>query len=156
MCALNIIFQRYSKYDPISRGFQLFLRYVLDLNIDVRVWAQQASFVTIGVMVASQVRGFLLTIMKAFHAWSNAYTSNSIILFLAEIMGMYFVSSVLLLRMNLPHEYRLTITRVLGSNIEFHYYHHWFDVIFLASATLTILLLFLSRQSSTRVALYED
>jgi hypothetical protein len=77
------------------------------------------------------------------------------ILLLAELMGMYFVSSVLLMRMSVPIEYRRIITRVLG-DIEFHFYHHWFDLIFIVSATVSIVILFLSRQSTRRTKLYED
>ena len=64
---------------------------------------------------------------------------------MAQIMGMYFCSSVLLMRMNLPAEYRVIITEVLGS-LHFNFYHRWFDVIFLVSALSTILVLYLSQK----------
>lgn len=64
---------------------------------------------------------------------------------MAQIMGMYFCSSVLLMRMNLPAEYRVIITEVLGS-LHFNFYHRWFDVIFLLSALSTIGVLYLSQK----------
>lgn len=154
MAALNIILQRVRKNDPVSQWIQLFLVYVLDVKIDVRFWSQHASFLLIGVLVATQMRGFLLQTMKMFHAWSSVLSSNSVILLLAEIMGMYFVSSVLLMRMSLPVDYRRIITRVLG-DIEFHFYHHFFDVIFIVSATVSIVAIFLTRQAA-RHRLYDE
>lgn len=56
---------------------------------------------------------------------------------MAQLMGMYFCSSVLLMRMNLPAEYRVIITEVL-SGLHFNFYHRWFDVLFLISALSTI------------------
>lgn len=55
---------------------------------------------------------------------------------------MYFCSSVLLMRMNMPPEYRVIITEVLGG-LHFNFYHRWFDVIFLVSALSTIGILYL-------------
>ena len=52
------------------------------------------------------------------HTWQNAtysiHYSNMLVLFMAWMMGMYFVSSVLLMRMNLPLMYRKAITQVLA------------------------------------------
>lgn len=47
--------------------------------------------------------------------------------------------------MNLPAEYRVIITEVLG-NLHFNFYHRWFDVIFLVSALSTIVVLYLSQK----------
>jgi len=82
-------------------------------------------------MIIASIRGFLAQLMKvytmfirsrrrpspthtvlpiihnqAFYEYSNVDSSNNIILLLAQVMGMYFVSSVLLIRMSMPLEYR--------------------------------------------------
>jgi hypothetical protein len=68
---------------------------------------------------------------------------------------MYFVSSVLLMRMSVPLQYRTIITRVLGE-IKFHFYHAYFDIVFLISALVTMMCFFLSRQSTARNKINDD
>ena len=89
------------------------------------------------------------------------------------MMGMYFISSVLLLQMSLQEEYRVEITKVLGvtdfryafllhhplylvhKTITNSYYHRWFDKIFLSSAILNALvLIMLNQQKKLRTDIY--
>ncbi|CAD5125669.1 DgyrCDS13871 [Dimorphilus gyrociliatus] len=107
MATINIVFDRVGKVDPVTRGIEIAVNYFA-IQFDVKFWSQQISFVLVGIIVVTSIRGLLITLTK----------------------GMYFVSCVLLMRMNMPLEYRIIITQVLG-DLQFNFYHRWFDVIFL-------------------------
>jgi hypothetical protein len=49
-----------------------------------------------------QYPGLLLTMSKFFIWISSSKSSNIILLFFSQIMGMYFMSMVVLMRMNMP------------------------------------------------------
>lgn len=146
MATINIIFDRVATTDPVTKGISLLLKFC-HVEIDVPFWSQHISFLFVGIIIAASIRGFLNQLMKLFYAYSSSVTSNSIVLLLAHVMGMYFVSSVLLLRMSLPLQYREAITQVLG-DIQFNFYHRWFDFIFIPSALATAFSLFLAARAS--------
>ncbi|XP_060606517.1 Golgi pH regulator A-like [Ruditapes philippinarum] len=116
-------------------------------HLSVKFWSQQISFILIGIIIVTSIRGLLITLTRFFYAIASSKSSNIIVLCLAQIMGMYFVSSVLLMRMNMPLEYRTIITEVLGE-LQFNFYHRWFDVIFLVSALSSIGFLYIAHKQA--------
>lgn len=147
ICTHNLILDRVVKVDIVTRGLQIAITYVgLEIE-DVRLWSQHLSFTLVGIIVVTSIRGLLITMTKWFYALSSSKSSNVIVLVLAQTMGMYFVSSVLLMRMNVPLEYRKIITQVLG-DLQFQFYHKWFDLIFLFSALMSIGVLWFVHKSN--------
>ncbi|KAK6054129.1 pH regulator A family protein [Cooperia oncophora] len=144
ICTVNIVFDRVGKVDPVTKGIEIGVNW-MGIDLDVRFWSQHISFLLVGVIAVTSIRGLLITLTKFFLAISSSRSSNIIVLLLAQIMGMYFVSSVLLMRMNMPHQYRKIITEVLG-DLQFNFYHRWFDVIFLISALSSIVFLYLAHK----------
>ena len=95
----------------------------------------------------------LSRLLKVLSARSNASANQLAVLIISQVMGMYFVASVLLLRMNLPTRYRASVTSALGGDIQFDFYHRWFDVIFLSAALATIVVSVLDRKAQNSIRL---
>ncbi len=136
---VNIVFDRVGRVDPITKGMEIAVHW-FGFDIDVTFWSQHISFGLVGAIVVTSTRGLLLTMSRFFIWISSPKSSNFLCLVLSQIMGMYFVSMVLLMRMNMPVQYRSIITEVLG-DLQFNFYHRWFDVMFLVAAVCTIIVL---------------
>jgi len=141
---INIVFDRVGKVDPVTRAIEISVNY-LGFRFDVKFWSQHISFLLIGIIAITSIRGLLITLTKFSNFLANIKSPTVFSLLLAQIMGMYFVSSVVLIRMNMPNEYRSIITVVLG-DLHFNFYHRWFDVIFLVSALSSIGFLYLAHK----------
>ncbi|KAK3274637.1 hypothetical protein CYMTET_17188, partial [Cymbomonas tetramitiformis] len=138
----SLVMHQKDKLDPVSSAFAVVLRNY-NIEFDVALWSQYIAFLFIGIIIANSMRGFLKNMAKFFSAVSGGSAlSRPLVLFVTEIMGLYFVSSVLLIHGKLPPQHRGIITDVLGGEIEFHFYQDFYDLIFIASAMLSILVLY--------------
>lgn len=80
----------------------------VDFKIDPVFWSQQLSFWFAGIIVFGSVRGFLKLLTRVLRVFmlKVTFSTSNYLLFVAHMMGMYFLSSVLMMQMSLPPEYR--------------------------------------------------
>ncbi|KAF4319931.1 hypothetical protein BBO99_00005845 [Phytophthora kernoviae] len=148
MSTVNVVFRRNRDKDPITDVVEKLL-YVwpsLAEQLNIRFVSEMASLGFVGILVFTQTRGFLVTLLKFFRAYSSAVSSNSVVLWLAHLMGMYFISSFVLMRMNLSALHRQRIDEVLG-DIQFNVFHRYFDMMFVVSSSCSLGVLALTKFS---------
>lgn len=85
ICTINIVFNRVGKIDPVTKGIEIVVNW-MGYEIDARFWSQQVSFILIGIIAVTSIRGLLITLTKFFNAISNRKSQNLIVLLLAQIM----------------------------------------------------------------------
>ncbi|KAJ1964329.1 Golgi pH regulator B [Dipsacomyces acuminosporus] len=143
----GILLNRVGNSDPITGALTLAATHVSP-DFDMAFWSQQLSFAMVGIMVIGSIRGLLIQFTKLFNTFASTVSPSNVVLFLAQIMGMYFVSCMLMMRMSLPPKYRPMISEVLQTT-GFYFYKRWFDIIFLVAVVASALLVFLSHQEQS-------
>lgn len=63
ICTINIVFDRVGKKDPVTRGIGIAVHW-LGLEMDIAFWSQHVSFLLVGCIVVTSIRGMLLTLTK--------------------------------------------------------------------------------------------
>ena len=107
----NMIKGRKLSTDPITR-FLNFAVWLLDGNINdtFRTYTQYISFGFMGYLMISSVRSFSINIKNFFdfilrRRRLNILTTDTLVLLLSEMYGIYFLSAVILLQSGLPRTY---------------------------------------------------
>lgn len=128
--------------DPVGAFVSFTLNRVShgSIVVDVQVLSQYMTLLFIAAISAMSVRSFLKNMRKLLSFIKGGGSPASLVLLLSEMTGLYAISSVLLIRKNVPLKYRDVIDLVLGGELEFQFFHRWFNALFLASACLTLLL----------------
>ncbi|KAJ3385385.1 hypothetical protein HDU84_002282 [Entophlyctis sp. JEL0112] len=181
----NIVFGRHGGTDPITLGINMLIHFssttASDSNadIDAEKIAQQLSFLMVGMLVILSTRSLVLQFSKAVRLTSSVKKasfkdqqrhSELLALIFSEILCIYCISLVLMMRTNLPPQYRFhsksistaslhsetnnraIITSILAGSadadndhhrdVRFDFYQQWFDVLFVISAVATFVFVF--------------
>lgn len=126
--------------EPISRlvAFAVTRLTHGEVAVDVRLLAQYTTLLFIGGISAVSLRGFLRSLRQMLSSAKTSGSASALVLLLSELTGFYTISSLLLLRRNVPVKDRQVMDAVLGGSLEFQFFHRWFHVAFLASAILSL------------------
>mmetsp|Transcript_21307 Transcript_21307/g.64114 ORF Transcript_21307/g.64114 Transcript_21307/m.64114 type:complete len:476 (-) Transcript_21307:3142-4569(-) len=143
-CVRALIWGEDFTSDPVSKAVGYALRYFSGgtLTVNVPLMSQYLTLAFIGFLSASSMRGFLRDMRRAFSAIAGGGNVTTLVLLMTELMGLYAISSLLLIRKQLPVRYRSIITEVLGGELKFEFFHDWFNGLFLASVGATLALLY--------------
>ena len=134
--------------DLITKVLQYVLLLARNSN-EAHFWAQGISFFMVGVLVFNSFRGLLMTMGKLFHQFA-ARDSSFFAFLLTEIMGQYLMSSIILLDLNVPVQYR---GKLFFQKFEF--FRVWSDALFLIAGLASVLTLYaVDRASKSRTEFY--
>ena len=125
--------------DPVTNVIALFARHVYP-SLDQASWARQISFLLSGIMLLASFSA----VMQTFHLFARfapsmlRATRSNFALIIAQISGMYVISSALMLRGMMPKEFGSVISDALGvSVLEPVWASKWFDGFFIVAVLLT-------------------
>lgn len=63
ICTINIVFDRVGKKDVVTRGIEIAVSWC-GVQVDVAFWSQHISFLLVGCIVVTSIRGLLITLTK--------------------------------------------------------------------------------------------
>ncbi|GBG00031.1 hypothetical protein Rsub_12761 [Raphidocelis subcapitata] len=142
--------------DPISSTLRFALRRLSHgrVVVDPALLNQYVSLAFVGAISALSIRAFMRNAWQIFAAATRSrglagggragaaaggagVGGAGLVALLSELTGVYAVSSLLLIRRNVPLDHRAAIDEAVGGTLEFQFFHRWFNALFIASALLT-------------------
>ncbi|KAI3478384.1 hypothetical protein L1887_59700 [Cichorium endivia] len=101
---LNLLVLGYRDTAPpdfISLSIAYVMR-IFDVNLDVAAWTKQVSLLFVGFLIWGRIGSVLAFLGSAFRAAGSGVSSSFLVLFLAEIMTIYLLATLIQLRSSLP------------------------------------------------------
>jgi hypothetical protein len=131
--------------DPISRVLRLL---VTISEESMEVLSSYISFCFMGYLMISNVRSFTLNLINFFQLFMRSFLSrlvstDIIIYLITEAIGVYFLTTLILLQTSIPAQYLGNITTILP-NMDIIHHYNIFDKVFLISSITSFLIIFLN------------
>ncbi|BGP53009.1 hypothetical protein JCM8202_004093 [Rhodotorula sphaerocarpa] len=143
--------QRQDSADPSSapnQGTDLLtsllsrLAVLLNMEIDVASWSRMIGLVLIGGILLANIRNVLGSVSRSFKATSMGVSASFMLLFLAQLMAIYLLTSLI----SLPSSPSATTTSLLDTLPDFNVFSRLFDSVFLLAASAMFLSRYISRK----------
>ncbi|GAA5850559.1 hypothetical protein JCM9279_007540 [Rhodotorula babjevae] len=109
----------------------------LDVELDVATWSRMLGLVLIGGILLANMRNVLSSVSRIFKATSMGMSASFMLLFLAQLMAVYLLTSLI----SLPSSPTASSTQLLDTLPDFQVFSRLFDSVFLLAAVA----LFVSR-----------
>ncbi|GAA6036835.1 hypothetical protein JCM8097_006304 [Rhodosporidiobolus ruineniae] len=107
------------------------LAVVFDVDLDVATWSRLIGLVLIGSIIVANMRNVLGSVSRIFKATSMGMSASFMLLFLAQLMAIYLLTSLI----SLPSSPSDTTTTLLDTLPDFNVFSRLFDSVFLLAAT---------------------
>jgi len=124
--------------DPVSRFLALIASYLspADLEtLDIEGYRHVIGFILVGIIIAGSVNAVINTVQRMSKRTPLSPAVSTICV--SWTSGIYFVSTALMLRGNLPEKYSGGIVHALGTSLSRGVFERWFDVVFFVTVAVT-------------------
>ena len=142
---LNILFAKNGNVDPVTAGIGFFV-HIFGVDWDVQLWSKEISFIFVACIITSSIKNFLSEVLKVFRIVDRQEYSKALVLLSAQLVGLYVISSILMLRLNLPQANRLLLTEILNA-VEFDFFAKWFDAIYIFAAVASAVFVYTTKST---------
>ncbi|KAK4699495.1 hypothetical protein P7C70_g6765, partial [Phenoliferia sp. Uapishka_3] len=118
------------------------LAIALDVDIDIASWSRLIGLVLIGGIILANMRNVLGRVSRIFKATSTGVSASFMLLFLAQLMSMYLLTSLI----SLPSSPSESSAILLDTLPAFDVFSRLFDSVFLFSAGTVFVLRWIERK----------
>lgn len=147
MSLVNLILGRKGGLDPINKLMRLIVT-IFNVNIDAQnidIICSNMSFIIFGFLIIINVRSFAKNIIQCFKIIVKRYladilSTDMVVYMLSEILGVYFVSTLLMMQNTFPYQFKQNINKVLGE-INYTVLYNRFDTVFIVSSLVSMLVI---------------
>ncbi|BGP12881.1 hypothetical protein JCM10213_005165 [Rhodosporidiobolus nylandii] len=119
------------------------LAVTFDVELDVATWSRLIGLVLIGSIILANMRNVLGSVSRIFKATSMGMSASFMLLFLAQLMAIYLITSLI----SLPSSPSESTTTLLDTLPDFNVFSRLFDSVFLIAASA----IFVSRWVSKKL-----
>ncbi|GAA5955859.1 hypothetical protein JCM8115_004346 [Rhodotorula mucilaginosa] len=118
------------------------LAVLLNIELDIATWSRMIGLALIGGILLANMRNVLGSVSRIFKATSMGVSASFMLLFLAQLMAIYLLTSLI----SLPSSPSATTTSLLDTLPDFNVFSRLFDSVFLLAAAAIFFSRWVGRQ----------